>query len=228
MSYIAEIWLYHGLTPTSLFRYSDTSDSGPWTDFQLSAPMTIRDALAALATEISTDLGIACAITFDAANRVVFTADAVVWVGLTDTLADLLGFSDPVIYCNDGEPAESDKTPLGIAACDGISIPPPWEVEASELREYRGGRAVGYHRQRVRMLRAQVALDIERLVALEGGTLLHSGKHRFMGPNIDPFGVADLDGYHDAWPLKTRSLTAVEGEDGLAMMTFDATLEDPT
>lgn len=227
MSYVAEIWLYHALTPTSFFRYSDTSDSGPWTDFQLSAPMTIRDALAALATEISTDLGIDLQITFNAAtNRVMFATDWTVWIEFTDTLANLLGFSTTVVEVNDG--GGSDETPVGITACDGISIPPPWEIESSELREYRGGRAVGYHRQRVRMLRAQVALDIERLVALEGGTLLHSGKQRFSGPNADPFGVADLDGYHDAWPLKTRSLTAVEGEDGLAVMTLDATLEDPT
>lgn len=228
MSYVAELWLYHGLPATGLFRFSGASSGGPWTDFAIDASKPVQEALAELAAEIASALTLSVTIAFDAnANAVVCTADGQVWIWLTSTLADLLGFSTTIVYFNDGAPAASDQTPLGIVGCEGISMAPPTERESSELREYRGGRPVAYPRNRFAVVRAQVAVLGGRLQALEGGTLMQTGRMRLSGPNADPFGPDDLDGYHDAWPLQTLGVTWVEGEDDLAVVTLDVSVEDP-
>lgn len=225
MSYTAELFLYHALDATSLLQFSTVSSSGPWTDARLTAPKTVRDAFVAWEAIINAAITPET-VDLDWANSlgVVQVATTIpVWLRMSRTLADLLGFSALVI--SDG--MSSDQTPLGIAAVDAISWRLPREAEQSELREYRGGRATAYHRARVRMLDVEILVKGTLLDALTRGSLLGGGKMRLTAASASPFDLAHLEGYQDVYPLQTKSVDRVEGDDDLAVIALVTTLEDP-
>lgn len=225
MSYTAELFLYHALDATSLLQFSTVSSSGPWTDARLTTPKTVRDAFVAWETIINAAIT-PDTVDLDWANSLGIVQVATtgpLWLRMPRTLADLLGFS--VLVIGDGD--SSDQTPLGIADVDAISWRLPREAEQSELREYRGGRATAYHRSRVRMLDVEILVKGALLDSLTHGSLLGGGKFRLSTSSSSPFDLTHLDGYQDVYPLQTKAVDRVEGDDDLAVIALVTTLEDP-
>lgn len=225
MSGTIELVLYHDQVATGTIEYSTVADTGPWTAVQLSSPLPLREALdewmAAISAAISPET---VAASWDGEAIEITSSDSL-WLRLSPTLADLLGFSTTVIGPLDATVA-SDETPLGIAVMP-IGRSYPREVEQSEVSEYRGGRVTAYHWGRA----GEVTLDLlilpELWDALEGAQIVSGyGAIKVEWDNADPYSEDDPDGYHLIFP--TGSLIEErEGGEQTIVVHITGTILDP-
>lgn len=219
--YLAEKWLYADLDPTALIEISTTSASGPWTEIRLTTTAPLRTALEEWETLATAALAPTFAFSFDTStNEVVLDADAAWYLRLSETMAELLGFSS-LVYSVTGSPYElrSDTTPMGIATLpDGLEILPPVTEEGSELAEYRAGRAAAYHYQRSLVVEAEAILGSDRTAVLDGPLLVHGRARLVCGDDAAAYSSSNLDGYLDVDLLPT--------EDALEIRPLDELDED--
>jgi len=224
---ILQLHLYDAIAATGTLEYSTTSDTGPWTALPLSGPMAVLDALAFWTGAI-----VLVVPEFDLSynvgtNQIESSCATLVWLQLSPTLADLLGFSDTVLLVEDGSPIASDLTPLGIVSLEAHGRSLPVDVETAELDEVRAGRATTYHHGRAVEVRLDFSIAPDLWDDLEGTTLM--GGHarcRVTDDNADPYGEDDLDGALDVDPLETVSVQQASPYDH-ALVTWRASMEDP-
>lgn len=230
--YRAEVYLPAGLPQLSRLQVSTASSSGPWTavDLPSAAPLVggaFTGALAAWAAAAATAVPTrAFSFTWsDTTGLVTLSAtggDA--WVQLTDSQADLLGFS--VLTLDLAAGATSDEVPLGAAVLLGVSASVAKPKARAELFEFRGGRIASYHGQRSTWHQIEAAVPETIIDRLEDGPLLRTGLHLLtLG---DPAAAYDAaagvwNGQLAVTPVAgSLRIERVEGQEAEAVLTFDA------
>lgn len=201
-----DLVLYAGLPDTGMLEYSTTSDTGPWTEVELDASMSVSDALAfwtaAIALVVSEfDLSYHAAM-----NRVESSCAAFVWLRLSATLADLLGFSDTVLFVEDGSPIASDLTPQGVTTVEaGQSM--ALARGHAVIDSFRAGRATSYHHGRVREVRVALSVPPALWADLSESCILTGhGQVVVTGDNATDWGEGEWDGVLTIDPVETPVL----------------------
>lgn len=171
---LVEMVLYHAQTPTGTIEWSTTSGTGPWTTATLSGPLPLVDALAEWAATVTAASGDTVTFTYDSGTGLVTLVVAeggAIWIRLSETLAELLGFTTTVHFLEDGGGVSSDTTPTGIAVLP-VSQPLPYDRESVELRQYRGARAAVKHWGRSLWAAIDLGVPADLRPALEGQPLV--------------------------------------------------------
>ena len=229
--YRAEVYLPTGVEQLSDVLVSTTGDTGPWNSATLpsAAPLAGGSVTGALALWAAACHVVYSAVAFsftwdDATGLVTLSADAAAWLKLSDSQADLLGFSALVHDLAAG--ATSDETPLGAAVLLGLSASVAQPRAGSELYEYRGGRAAALHTRRETRHLVEAVVAADAADVLEGGPLLRAGLHLLtLG---DPAAAYDAaagvwDGQLAVTPVAgSLRIDQIEGQEAEAVLTFEA------
>lgn len=197
-----ELVLYHGLDATGLMQWSTTSDAGPWSDVRLTEPLPLLQALDAWMTAISAALVTESVVASWTGAAIEITSSDTLWIKLTPTLADLLGFSTQVIGPLDLT-VTSDTTPLGIAEFL-VGRNEPREREDAALDEYRGGRASAYHFGRTVDVTIEPSVPADLWDDLAATPLVSAhGARLVTWDEEDGYSETDLDGSMLLYPYAT-------------------------
>lgn len=229
--YRAEVYLPTGVTQLSTVLVSTDGATGPWYSATLPAPAPLvgGSATGALALWAAACHAIYPAVLFaftwsDTTGKVTLAADAACWLKFSDSQADLLGFSELVHALEDG--ATSDEVPLGAAVLRGLSASVAQPRAASDLYEYRGGRAASLHTRRETRHAVEAVVDEAALAVLEGGPLLRTGLHLLTlgDPAVayDP-AAGVWDGQLAVTPVaESLRIDQLEGQEAQTILTFEA------
>ncbi|MCC6623356.1 MAG: hypothetical protein IT385_19005 [Deltaproteobacteria bacterium] len=218
-----ELVLFHDQDVTGVMQWSTTSNTGPWTDARLSAPLPLLDALA----EWETTIGAAASRTlafnwsWGGADFNVATSGGNLWLKLSSTLQDLTGLPEIV---EDGTSTAS--VPTGLATFP-IGRTYPREVEQSEISEYRGARVTAYHWGRAGEVTLDLLVPPDLWAALEGQSIVSGyGAIKVEWDNADPYSEDDLDGYFLVFPTDSSIEERESGEETV-VAHVTGTLLDP-
>ena len=225
--YVADLWLTHLIPQLVTLQVSETSSSGPWTDLPLTAATPFRSALTAWLAAANAAPGLSGTYgggyTFGVSvpqPYVSFSCDVPAWVQLTPTQQVLMGFEAAVLDIYPG-PVTSSAIVLGAHRPKGIAIAAPVPRTRAELMEYRGGRVDSYVSRRETIHRVEVLVQEDDIDALEGGQIYRAGKHRLQAGGYAAYGVDNMDGYLDCYPLPgSLEIDRVEGTEAEAILTF--------
>lgn|GEM_PF-3191574 len=228
--YRAEIFLPTGVGQLDTLKFSTTGPTGPWTSVTLDQPYPIAGgddtgALEYWATAVSAALSPLNVTAYwdDSTGTVTFTASATCYLLLSETLAELLGFSN-TLHKLGGAGVSSDRTPSGIAKLGGVSVTPPAPKDKATLYEYRGGRFDSYSTMRERWHRVEALVPEATIDVLENSTLLRSGLQLLtLGDPDLTYSVGSWDGQIALTPVpESLRIERVEGEGDDAVISFDA------
>lgn len=202
---LVELVLYDGFAATGTVQWSTTSGTGPWTDAVLSEPLPLRAALAEWSTTITTDSGDTVAFSYADGAVTLYGAEAAsIYIQLSAALAELFGFSTLVHFLEDGSGVTSDLVPTGIAEFP-IGRTVPFEVESSELSEWRGGRDSTYQFARAGEVTLDLLVPPTLWPTLEESALV-SG---FGAINVE---IDDASAYSEAHPDGTTIVYPLDAE----------------
>lgn len=217
---------YLNLSATSQIEVSDVSAAGPWTNICESLNSSGADywgpgLVAFLVANANAATARTWTISFDTATaRWSFgSTGGGAWVRLSETLADLLGFSSTVLVCTN-QTQTSDQRPLGsIGGSDiAIGVAAPVEVEEADLAEYRAARASSHHYGRAMELTVDLYVHPDAWADVEASPIL-SG-HTFFSA------VQDGDTYH-LWPFGPPTIER-ESPDDHIWIRMRCTTTEPT
>lgn len=212
MIWRAEVWVYDAIRQLGVLEVSTVSGTGPWTDLQLTEPRTLRGAAVEwLSLAIAAGVPMSGFVLLTGPVRFVISASGAMWVRLSETQADLFGFSTQVL--NLATPQTSDLQPLGLQDVLGLSVYPPAFRGQARLNEYRGGRARSHHYARSVVHQIEAHLTAEQAALLEHGPLFRAGRQRLAcGDPATAYAATALDGFLDLYiPAQEIEVAQVEG-----------------
>lgn len=223
--------LYILLPPTAQLEVS-TSALGPWTNiieaadlssagspywFWAGSPLT--DLLLEIAANAAT--GRTWNLSWDAttARWSIGSTGGAAFVRLSQTLADLLGFSSTILDCTN-QTQSPDLRPL--AAIGGgdivVGVAQPVEVEDAEITQYRAARASAHHYGRAMELTVDLYVHPDAWPDVEASPIL-SGHAFFVA-------VQDGDSYA-LWPFGPPTIER-ESPDDHVWIRMRCTTQEPS
>jgi hypothetical protein len=217
-----ELLLYYGLPATGRMQWSTTASTGPWTDSDLASTMPVREALDAWATAIGTAASRTVTFSWDGTSVSLSVSGGNLWLNLSDTLVDLLGFGSAVISNGSAGSGAWGIVDMLVGRTE------PVEREESELSEYRGGRASAYHYGRATDIEVELSFTAAQWSDMETSPLATGhGAFKVEFANVDAYDEDDLDGTLTVYPYAT---VGVDHDDpnGHVRVRLQASMEDPS
>lgn len=217
-----ELVLYHGLPATGRMQYSTASGSGPWTDMDMTESLPVLDALDYWATAIGTAASRTVSFSWSGTALTLTVSGGNLWLKMSDTLVDLLGFGSTVIANGSAGSGAWGIADLLVGRTE------PIEREESELSEYRGGRASAYHYGRATDIDLEISFTATQWDDMQTSPLASGhGAFRVWFDNIDPYAEDALDGSMIVYPYAAEVIDHNE-PDGNVRVRIQASMEDPS
>lgn len=224
----ASIILYHGLAQTGRVEWSGTSDTGPWTEYWLTAPTPLAEVA---------EFSFASGALFCDEGRIPMLEHTGTdyWVRANQTFWELWGMAD---FADVNGVIAVTATligvdPLGIITRQehGVEIGTsfPLDVESVEASEYRAGRVSTVRFGRVLELDVTFLVPAEAWDAYEDSPMLmgHCAM-QIQFSDSDPTLRSEslLDGAFACYPIETVEVLN-ESPDDVVVVKLRATMEDP-